>query len=59
MSQIKYLKVELNSVYDSKVKLKYQTKIAFYEDNENTLFQTGNSILILQFKNLNCIMEDL
>ena len=45
VSQIKNLKAELNSIYDTKVKMKMlNNRIAFYEDyekNNKFFFQTG------------------
>ena len=44
VSQIKNLKAELNSIYDTKVKMKMLNRIAFYEDyekNNKFFFQTG------------------
>ena len=57
VSQIKNLKAELNSTYDTKVKMRMlNNRIAFYEDYEkiaSSSKQAGNTIQAIQFKYLN------
>ena len=58
VSQMKYLRAELHTIYDNKVKMKMlQNRIAFYEDDEKIINssskQASNTILTIQFKNLN------
>ena len=58
VSQIKNLKAELNSIYDTKVKMKIlNNRIAFYEDYEKIINssskQASNTTLTIQFKSWN------
>ena len=59
VSQIKNLKAKLNSLYDTKVKMKLlNNRAAFYEDYEKKIInssskQASNTTLTIQFKNLN------
>ena len=58
VSQIKNLKAELYSIYDTKVKMKMlNNRIAFYEDYEKIINssskQASNTTLTIQFKNWN------
>ena len=58
VTQIKNLKAELNSIYDTKVKMKmFNNRIAFYVDYEKIINssskQASNTTLTIQFKNWN------